>query len=74
MGRAARGCTAYSAPIDNPQPHAQDTTMKTSLTTRFASFCFAVVLTAGTLASINGLAVSDAPDTQVARVQATQKA
>ncbi len=48
--------------------------MKTSTTARFASFFFAVLLTAGTLAGINGLAVGDATDTLMARVQAAQKA
>jgi hypothetical protein len=48
--------------------------MKTSTTARFASFFFAVVMTTGTLVSINGLAVSDAPQTLVAHVQGAQKA
>jgi hypothetical protein len=46
----------------------------TSTTTRLASFLFALVLTAGTLASINCLATSEAPDTQLARVQVVHKA
>ena len=48
--------------------------MKTSTTARLASCFLALVLTAGTLASINGLAVGDAADTLVARVQALHKA
>ncbi len=46
--------------------------MKTSITARLASFAFAVLLTSATLAGINGLAVSDTPDTLLARVLATQ--
>ena len=46
--------------------------MKTSTTARIASCAFALLLTTATLAGINGLAVSDAPDTLLARVHATQ--
>lgn len=49
--------------------------MKTTTTTaRLASFFVALVLTAGTFGGINGLAVHDASDTLVARVQAQHKA
>ena len=50
--------------------------MKTSITTRLASFAFAALLTAGILASINGLAVNpslDTADALLARVQAAQQ-
>ena len=48
--------------------------MTTSLTTRFASFAIAAVMTIAMLAGVNGLAVSDAPDALLARVAATQAA
>jgi predicted short-subunit dehydrogenase-like oxidoreductase (DUF2520 family) len=48
--------------------------MTTSITHRLASFAIAAVLTVATLAGINGLAVSDAPDALLARVAATQPA
>lgn len=48
--------------------------MKTSITTRFASFTIAAVMTIAMLAGVNGLAVSDAPDALLARVAATQPA
>ena len=50
--------------------------MKTSFTARLASFAFAALLTAGTLAGINGLAVNhtpDAADALLARVVASQQ-
>ena len=46
--------------------------MKTSTTARIASFAFALLLTTAMLAGINGLAVSDPPDTLLARGTATQ--
>jgi len=48
--------------------------MTTSLTTRFASFAIAAVMTVAMLAGVNGLAVSDALDALLARVAATQVA
>jgi hypothetical protein len=48
--------------------------MTTSLTTRFASFAIAAVMTIAMLAGVNGLAVSDAPESLLARVAAAQVA
>lgn len=48
--------------------------MTTSLSTRFASFAIAAVMTFAMLAGVNGLAVSDAPDALMARVVASQQA
>ena len=48
--------------------------MTTSMTTRFASFAIAAVMTVAMLAGINGLAVSDAPDALLARVTTAQPA
>jgi hypothetical protein len=48
--------------------------MTTSLTTRFASFAIAAVMTLAMLAGVNGLAVSDAPDALLARIAASQQA
>lgn len=48
--------------------------MTTTLTTRFASFAIAAVMTLAMLAGVNGLAVSDAPDALLARVAASHQA
>ncbi len=48
--------------------------MTTTLTTRLASFSFAALLTIAMLAGVNGLAVSDAPASTMARSAATAQA
>ncbi len=48
--------------------------MNTTLTTRLASFGFAALLTVVMLAGINGLAVSDAPASTLARSAAAAQA
>ena len=48
--------------------------MKTSITTRFASMTAAAVMALAMLVGINGLAVSDVPEAQMARVTASHQA
>ena len=48
--------------------------MKTSITTRFASMTAAVVMALAMLVGINGLAVSDVSEAQMARVTASHQA
>lgn len=48
--------------------------MTRSITTRFASFAIAAVMTLAMLAGIDGLAAGDAHDATMARVTATQTA
>ncbi len=48
--------------------------MTTSYTHRIASFAIAAMLTVATLAGINSLATSDAPDALLARVATSQHA
>ena len=48
--------------------------MKTSITTRFASFAIAAVMTLAMLAGINGLAAGDVHDATMARVTASPTA
>jgi hypothetical protein len=64
-------------PTVHPSTHVdlnKEPTMTTSLTTRFASFAIAAVMTFAMLAGVNGLAVSDAPEALMARVTATHQA
>jgi hypothetical protein len=48
--------------------------MKTSITTRLASMTAAAVMALVMLVGINGLAVSDAPESLIARVTASTPA
>jgi hypothetical protein len=48
--------------------------MNITITTRFAFFAMAAVMTVAMLAAVNGLAVSDAPDALIARIAAAQPA
>lgn len=48
--------------------------MNTTLSTRLASFAFAALLTVAMLAGVNGLAVSDAPASTMARSAAAAQA
>jgi hypothetical protein len=48
--------------------------MFTATQTRITSFSFAALLTLAMLAGVNGLATSDVPAAQMARMAATQQA
>jgi hypothetical protein len=75
---AARVRAAYSAPIDKPSPPPKETTMNapqitTRTTTRLAAMAFSLVFTLAMLVSVDLLATTDAPATQMAQGQASNQ-